>query len=138
MIPCNTNNVGYKWTCENCENINVTKIYEGETSRSARIRGKEHLKDLEKKNENSALFKHKVLEHPKENVQYRMEITGIFKDALTRQANKAVRIQQRKPLETLDSKCEFNSAAVARITVEKSNFGPQRLEQGPHAQFKKK
>ena len=138
VIPCNTNNVGYKWTCENCENINVTKIYEGETSRSARIRGKEHLKDLEKKNENSALYKHKILEHPKENVQYRMKITGIFKDALTRQANEAVRIQQRKPLETLNSKCEFNSAPVARITVEKSNFGPKRLEQGPHAQFRKK
>ena len=137
VIPCNTNNVGYQWICETCEKRNITKIYEGETSRSARIRGKEHVNDLEKKNEKSALYKHKVLEHSDENVKYRMEITGIFKDALTRQANESVRIQQRKPLETLNSKCEFNSAPVARITVEKSNFGPRRVEQGPRVQFKK-
>ena len=50
-----------------------------------------------------------------------MKITGTFRDALTRQANEAVRIQKNKPSESLNSKCEFNSAPVARVSVEKQN-----------------
>ena len=47
-IPCNTNNVGYRWHCITCKERNIVKVYEGETGRSARIRGAEHLKELEK------------------------------------------------------------------------------------------
>ena len=63
---------------------------EGETGRSARTRGAEHLKELEKKKEKSVLFKHKISDHKNENVKFRMEITKKFHDALTRQANEAV------------------------------------------------
>ena len=77
------------------------KIYEGETSRSARLRGKEHLKDLEKKREKSVLYKHKVLEHFNEEVKFEMEITGVYRDALTRQANEAVRISNRQTSENV-------------------------------------
>ena len=55
-IPCNTSNVGYRWLCVTCKERNITKVYEGETGRSARIRGAEHLKDLEKEKERSVLF----------------------------------------------------------------------------------
>ena len=48
-IPCNTNNIGYRWLCLTCKERNINKVYEGETGRSARIRGAEHVKDLEKK-----------------------------------------------------------------------------------------
>ena len=41
-----------------CQKMDKVKVYEGESGRSARIRGKEHLKDLEKKREKSALYKH--------------------------------------------------------------------------------
>ena len=34
----------------------------------------------------SVLYKHKLLEHENEEVDFAMEITGVFKDALTRQA----------------------------------------------------
>ena len=33
----------------------IVKVYEGETGRSARLRGAEHLKDFEKKREKSVL-----------------------------------------------------------------------------------
>jgi hypothetical protein len=36
-------------------------VYEGETSRSARIRGGEHFNDLKNKRGNSVLFKRKLL-----------------------------------------------------------------------------
>ena len=46
-FPCNSNNVGYELQCDTCWERGKTMVYEGETSRSARIRGREHLSDLE-------------------------------------------------------------------------------------------
>ena len=118
-IPCNTNNIGYRWLCLTCKERNVVKVYEGETGRSARTRGAEHLKELEKKKEKSVLFKHKMTDHKQENVKFQMEITNKFKDALTRQANEAVRIYSRPALESLNSKSEFNHPPHARVVVER-------------------
>ena len=46
-IPCNTNNIGYRWICLTCKNKDILKVYEGETDRSARICWAEHVKDIE-------------------------------------------------------------------------------------------
>ena len=54
------------------------------------------------------MFKHKKENHLNETPEFKMEITGVFKDALTRQANEAVRISSRKPEQSLNSKSEFN------------------------------
>ena len=118
-IPCNTNNVGYRWICVTCEERNILKVYEGETSRAARIRGAEHLKDFENKTKNSVLYKHKMTDHKYENVKFRMEITNKFTDALTRQANEAVRISARSSQELLNSKSEFNHPPLSRVVVER-------------------
>ena len=40
--PCNASNVGYRLVCETCEERGIVKVYEGKTSRAARIRGAEH------------------------------------------------------------------------------------------------
>ena len=93
---CNTNNIGYRWTCETCKNEEKNKCYEGETSQSTRLQGKEHLRGLENKNENNVLYKHQLSEHPAQEANFKMEITGLFKKALTRQANGAVRIKNHK------------------------------------------
>ena len=120
-IPCNTNNVGYRLVCETCEDKGFQKIYEGETARSARTRGAEHMRDFNKGKLDSAMYKHKQNEHEGEEIKYRMEITKKFRDPLTRQANEAVRITSRKKNEILNSKTEFNHPPVARITVERNN-----------------
>ena len=70
-------------------------MYEGESSRSARVRGAEHMADLNNKRPKSVLLKHKVAEHQNEEMKIKMKITGRFKDPLTRQANEAVRINHR-------------------------------------------
>ena len=106
--PCNTNNVGYRWRCLKCQEMDNVRVYEGETGRSARIRGGEHLRDLEKKRETSALYKHVKNFHNDEEVKFRMEITKKFKDALTRQADEAVRIFTQPGHQLLNSKTEFN------------------------------
>ena len=96
-------------------------MYEGETGRSARTRGAEHLNELYKKKEKSVLFKHKMADHKHENVKFQMQITKKFKDALTRQANEAVCIYSRPPSESLHSKSEFNHPPHARVVVERNN-----------------
>ena len=106
----------------------MVKVYEGESGRSARVRGREHMKDLEKKRENSVLYKHMRNDHPGEkNVKFQMEITQKFRDALSRQANEAVRINTRPDCELLNSKAEFNHPPLARVVVEKKHkhYGPQ-------------
>ena len=60
-----------------------------------------------------------MLEHINEDVEYGLEITGIYRDALTRQANESVRIYNRKESESLNSKSEFNHPPTARVVVEK-------------------
>ena len=60
-----------------------------------------------------------------------MEITQKFKDALTRQANEAVRIYSRPPHELLNSKAEFNHPPLARVVVEKrTSWAVTKLFQG--------
>ena len=119
-IQCNTNNLGYRWVCKTCQNNDKIRVYEGETSRSIRIRTQEHIKAFEGKKSHSVLLKHKLLDHGnEENVEYGLEITGIFKDALSRQANESVRIYKRQSSETMNSKSEFNHPPTARVVVEK-------------------
>jgi hypothetical protein len=119
QLPCNTNNVGYRWRCLKCQENETVKIYEGESGRSARIRGGEHLRALEKKKSNSVLYKHVKNVHYNQEVKFEMEITQKFKDALTRQANEAVRIYSRPDHELLNTKSEFNHPPLARVVVEK-------------------
>ena len=123
-IICNSNNVGYRWLCCTCQTKNKLKVYEGETSRSARLRGIEHVKSYIGKTNDSVLYKHKMLEHEDEDVEFKMEITGVFRDALSRQADESVRIQARSNAELMNSKSEFNHPPIARVVIEKkSKFG---------------
>ena len=85
---------------------------------------------LRKKN---ALYKHAKFEHRNENVQFKMEITKKFKDALSRQANEAVRIFNRSSSELLNSKAEFNHPPLARVVVEKkANLGCDKNRKVPN------
>ena len=117
-FSCNTNNCGYRLICNTCKDRNLTKIYEGETSRSARLRGKEHKAGLKNKNTNNVRYKQKLMDHIDEEMEVTMEITKVFKDPLTRQANEAVRISGRNKNEILNSKSQFNHPPVARVVVE--------------------
>jgi hypothetical protein len=112
--------VGYRWVCNTCKNGDKTKVYEGETARSARLRGIEHIRALNKKHFDSVLYKHQIIEHENEDADFQMEITGVFKDAISRQADEAVRINSRQSHELMNSKSQFNHPPVARIVVEKN------------------
>ena len=70
----------YSLICEEC-GANVAE-YKGGTGRNAFTRGKEHLENLEVKNEDkSVLWLHSIHHHQKrEDVVYSMRVTGSFKD----------------------------------------------------------
>ena len=97
----------------------IIKVYEDETGRSSRIRGAEHLRDLEKKQEKSVLYKHKLTDHAHESVKFSMKIMQKFEVAMTRQANEAVRIYSRPAHKTLISKSEFNHPPLSRVVVDR-------------------
>ena len=78
------------------------------------------------------LYKHKILEHPgEENIQFKMEITGIFDDALTRQANEAVRIKNCKKSEILNSKSQFNHPQSVEQWLIETKLRPTQTEKLP-------
>ena len=96
-------------------------MYEGESSRNAKIRGEEHLRGLKNCKDGNPLFKHKENDHPDENPEFKMKVKRKFKDPLTRLANEGVRIKNRKPEELLNSKSEFHQPSIVRLQVEKKN-----------------
>ena len=121
-IPCSTNNVGYKLSCGTCAERGLDVGYVGESGRSARIRGMEHRSSFLKNKPDNVFYKHKQMEHLNESMNIKMEITKPFKDALSRQANEAVRICVRsndKKKETLNSKSQFNHPPISRLTIER-------------------
>ena len=98
--------------CEKCKGT-----YEGETSRKAKVRAIEHLKDLEKQKPSNPLVKHIKKSHPQSegvSPKFSIKISGVFSDALTRQADEAIRIKHQKVhnSENMNSKHEFNSVPV--------------------------
>ena len=119
-FACNSKGVGYQMVCDTCECRGKTRVYEGETGRSARIRGDEHLAALKKQKNYSVLFKHKENEHKNEEMRISMRITKRFKDPLSRQGNEAVRISSRNKTDLLNSKSEFHHPPITRVTVEKN------------------
>ena len=89
---CWREGVTYSLICEEC-GANIAE-YKGETGRNAFTRGKEHLENLEAKNEDkSVLWLHSIHHHQKrEDVVYSMRVTGSFKDSLDRQVMERVQI----------------------------------------------
>ena len=97
-------------------------------------KGAEHLRDSENKRNKSVLYKHILSEHNGQEVKFQMEITGRFKDAISRQANEAVRIYSRPGGELLKSKLEFNHPPMARVVLEKHHKTWPNRNQNPNFQ----
>ena len=103
---CEAHNVGYEISCNLCQ-----LKYEGETHR-----GSEHVKALMKKDKNSPLYKHIQIHHHEGGCIFRLKVMRHFKNALTRQADEAVRIQNLQGL-CMNSKSEFWAPPIKRITI---------------------
>ena len=108
---CRKNGAGYRITCKRCLQV-VT--YEGETGSNGYSRGKEHQCALELKQEENALWKHCLVAHEGEKVEFSMQVVGTFQSCLVRQVNEGGRIKRSKA-ELMNSKGEFHQHPVVRV-----------------------
>ena len=118
---CRTSNIGYTIICKTCKQRDKHVSYEGESARNGFLRGKEHLRDYEKQNERSVLFKHVKSDHPQEKdpVEFQMKIVGKFNNPLSRQINESIRIRNKEGKGLLNSKSEFHGPCIKRKILER-------------------
>ena len=113
VAKCKIANIGYRFKCTLCK-----ATYEGETARVSRDRIVEHVKDIEKYKKESPLVKHFENYHQNEDPKFKIDVTGRFYDALSRQADESIRIKVASKTDgKMNSKAEFNSAPVARVKL---------------------
>ena len=71
------------------------------------------------KSDNSVLYKHIIFKHSGSNKEpvFTAKVTGLFKDALTRQVAEAVKINDTPPPKLINSKAEFGHNKMTRIQL---------------------
>ena len=117
-FDCTRRSIVYMSTCRQCKDEGRPMWYVGESSRSSRERGGEHLNDFSKKNEESHMLKHLEVVHPgQETPNFEFRVKASFKSALVRQVTEAVLIR-RAGESTLNSKGVFNRCSLPRLMVE--------------------
>jgi hypothetical protein len=112
--PCGGHGVTYDIRCNTCNNV-----YVGETSRSAYVRGGEHVKIYERKKEQSTLWKHCKEKRDGEVQTFQMNVTGRYgNDAMLRQISESVKMNKIKKGELMNSKTEWNYFKIPQVVIE--------------------
>ena len=112
---CERNGAGYRVSCLRCKRIVKEEVdYEGESGSNGYSRGKEHSTAQDLKQEDNALWKHCLVAHQGEKVEFSMRVVGTFQSCLVRQVNEGVRIKRSKA-KLMNSKGEFHQHPVVRV-----------------------
>ena len=111
---CRQSGVMYKIGCSDCD-----YVYIGETSRNAYTRGCEHTKSLEKKKEDSVLYRHITEQHPNytDTPQFSMKVVSRHPTALDRQTAESVKIANSSRDQIMNSKHEFGHNKNWRVRL---------------------
>ena len=111
----------YTITCEECEHERDNEsIYIGETSRTAYIRGTEHMEALRRKRESSVLWKHCRRHHDDEPCNFRMDVVGVHgNDAMLRQVGEGVMIHRTPSQQLMNDRSEWNFVNLPRVAIER-------------------
>merc|ERR1712155_38144 len=93
--------------------------YGGETARSGAERSEDHVQDLKAKSEHSAMYKHKLLAHPEEEVTFTMRIQRRHQGPLSRMVHENVIIEMLEAAGTsINSKVGgYNRCSMPRLSV---------------------
>ena len=97
------------------------RAYIGETARNLYERSKDNYNDIKNVNRNSWMRKHIEQEHggDSDNVNFSWRVLRKHQKPLHRQLHEAVKINNTKKEESLNSKIEFNGQRKRRVEVEK-------------------
>ena len=135
---CRRRNITYKTSCNNCRERNAASgisdndenvaSYIGESARSGAERSKEHVEDAKKEKEESHIHKHKLLEHPGEDVHFTMKVIKKHNSCFSRQVHESVLIEMAEKENLLNSKNSFNRCSIPRLTIENSERKPEPIE----------
>ena len=106
---CQQENVVYRISCLECGARQVKAEYTGESSRTAYLRGREHLEGLESQDDDNALWKHCALQHDGRKVKFMMKVLRSHKSPLTRQIHESVEI------DSSTANIVMNSKGVERV-----------------------
>ena len=133
--PCTKKSAIYENVCSKCNkragskepvvqtNIEIPSIYVGETSRSIKERGGEHIAAYRSSNKDSHIFKHQSMEHPGEEPEFILGVASFHKTALGCQVGEAVRIKRRGGQgAVLNSKAEFDRCRIPRLVLEEQDL----------------
>ena len=102
----------------------IIRVYYGETARNVHVRSNEHYCDLRNKRERSWMWKHIQNEHENENpedIKFSWKISNKIRKPLERQLTESVNIARASPDENLNSKSEYNSHSIKRLSLPKEN-----------------
>ena len=95
----------------------MSATYKGETGRNTFTRGVEHQNGLHAKSEQSALWKHCVLEHLSQEAEFSMEIVQCQNTCLSKQVHEADRILRTDAKIILNSKSEFHQTPPLSVVA---------------------
>ena len=141
---CNRENIVYKGTCMACKERGVTSrpdeqgrvvrvddstrnidsLYVGETSRTAYIRGRQHLESLNNPERvdarSNAFVKHKELYHKydEDEVEFKFEVAKAFRKPLERQVWEGVEIHSSGSDIPMNSRLDHHQPAIGRMVVQ--------------------
>ena len=105
-------------TCLTCQQRGINRIYEGESGRAARVRADEHLAAIRRKQPSSALVQHILTEHAgEEEPDFKFQVRQRFDDAVTRQSDEGVRIENSDEDSRMNTKQEWVPPALGRIRI---------------------
>ena len=119
---CRESGVTYQISClSNIETGNgCGSIYVGETGRNGYSRGLQHQDDYRHQRDSSVLWKHCVQKHDSTCQEFQMKIVDrVRNDPTKRQILEATRIRKVPAENAMNSKGEWNSNRVPRISIER-------------------
>ena len=105
--------VTYEIKCKECGDV-----YVGETSRNTYTQGKEHLRLLAGKQEESALWRHCEEKHGGIEQDFSMNVTSSCRsDPMARQIAEAVRVRKIPAAQLMNTRTEWNYVRIPRATL---------------------
>ena len=118
---CNIEGIVYQIQCLKCKEQNINSLYIGESSRSAYVRGKQHLEAAKKPNikghESNALAKHLIEYHEGrgDRSAFRMDVMDSFKRPLQRQLREGIEIVRCEADRVMNSKSDYHQLGIRRV-----------------------
>ena len=115
---CLKHNVVYQITCMTCKNLGHTRVYYGESHRSAWDRSEDHRNALRTEDETYAIVKHWKIEHKEAKPEFQFKVVKSYRSSLDRQISEAILIDNEPPQHLLNSKSEWGSNRIPRLIID--------------------